>query len=188
MLDPFNLTLNSFPSLLITLIYVYIAFDDDQQAPDTFDMSELNNLFAGMQDSGVDPMQLLQSLMSGVGEGEEGEQFMDMMQQFMSAINPEEIARASTQQMITMYEDYLAAEKEVLPAEEYKQYEEQLNLHRQVLELIDRQASEEEFQELGQRMNFSPESIPAPIREQLEQAEQPNQGGDDMGPNPCAPQ
>ena len=151
-----------------------------------FDMSQLNELFAGMQEQGVDPMMLLQSMMSGLGEGEEGEQFMDMMNQFMSAINPEEIAKASTEQMIKMYEDYLAAEKDTLPAEDYKRYEEQLQLHREVLALIERHAPEEEFQELGARMNFEPESIPEPIRQALEQQAPP---GGDMGgaENPCGP-
>lgn len=150
-------------------------------------MSQLNDLFAGMQEQGVDPMMLLQSMMSGLGEGEEGEQFMDMMNQFMSAINPEAIAKASTEQMIKMYEDYLAAEKDTLPADEYTKYEEQLNMHKEVLELIERHAGEEEFQALGAKMNFAPEDIPAPIREALEQQAPPQGEQGPGGDSPCGP-
>lgn len=149
-------------------------------------MAELNNIFAGMQEQGMDPMMLLQQMLQGVGEGEEGEQFMQMMQQFMSAINPEEIARQSTQQMITLYEQYLQEEKDTLSAEDYEKYNGQLELHREVLTLIDRQASEEEFQELGQRMNIPPSEIPEPIRAQLEMKE--NEMGAPGGENPCGPQ
>jgi len=164
------------------------AFDGENAGPqDAFDMGELNQLFAGMQEQGIDPMQLLQQMMSGIGEGEEGEQFMNMMSQFMSAINPEEIARASTEQMINMYETYLEEEKETLPAELYKKYEEQLNLHREVLALIESQAPEEAFQELGPRMNFAPEDIPEPIRLQLEQSNKKDMP-EDVEQNPCAPQ
>ena len=148
-------------------------------------MGELNNIFAGMQEQGMDPMMLLQQMLQGVGEGEEGEQFMQMMQQFMSAINPEEIARQSTMQMITLYEQYLQEEKDTLSAEDYEKYNGQLELHREVLVLIDRQASEEEFQELGQRMNIPPSEIPEPIRAQLEMKE--NEMGA-QGENPCGPQ
>ena len=162
------------------------SFDaENQNEAGAFDMNELNNIFAGMQEQGMDPMMLLQQMLQGVGEGEEGEQFMNMMQQFMSAINPEEIARQSTLQMINLYEQYLAEEKETLSAEDYEKYNGQLELHREVLVLIDRQASEEEFQELGQRMNIPPSEIPEAIRLQLESKEE-EMGA--PGENPCGPQ